>query len=76
MIKKGWVEKLDKAAIPNIKNLVDVQKHPGFDPNRDYSPPTTTHSPIRSSLSTTFSRTRSSKGRSPVSTRWATHSRS
>jgi spermidine/putrescine transport system substrate-binding protein len=39
MIKKGWVEKLDKSAIPNIKNLVDVQKHPGFDPNRDYSLP-------------------------------------
>ena len=28
MIKKGWCEKLDKSAIPNIKNLVDVQKHP------------------------------------------------
>jgi spermidine/putrescine transport system substrate-binding protein len=39
MIKKGWVEKLDKSAIPNIKNLVDVQRHPGFDPNRDYSLP-------------------------------------
>jgi spermidine/putrescine transport system substrate-binding protein len=39
MIKKGWVEKLDKSAIPNIKNLVDVQKHPSFDPNRDYSLP-------------------------------------
>jgi spermidine/putrescine transport system substrate-binding protein len=39
MIKKGWTEKLDKSAIPNIKNLVDVQKHPNFDPNRDYSLP-------------------------------------
>jgi spermidine/putrescine transport system substrate-binding protein len=39
MIKKGWVEKLDKSAIPNIKNLVDVQKHPSFDPNRVYSLP-------------------------------------
>jgi spermidine/putrescine transport system substrate-binding protein len=39
IIKKGWVEKLDKAAIPNMKNLVDVQRHPGFDPNRDYSLP-------------------------------------
>ena len=39
MIKKGWVEKLDKSAIPNMKNLVDVQKHPNFDPNRDYSLP-------------------------------------
>jgi spermidine/putrescine transport system substrate-binding protein len=39
VIKKGWAEKLDKAAIPNIKNLVDVQKHPNFDPDRDYSLP-------------------------------------
>ena len=39
MIKKGWAEKLDKSAIPNIKNLVDVQLHPGFDPNREYSLP-------------------------------------
>jgi spermidine/putrescine transport system substrate-binding protein len=39
MIRKKWVEKLDKSAIPNIKNLVDVQKHPNFDPNRDYSLP-------------------------------------
>jgi spermidine/putrescine transport system substrate-binding protein len=38
-IKKGWVEKLDKSAIPNIKNLIDVQRHPNFDPNRDYSLP-------------------------------------
>jgi len=39
MIDKGWTEKLDKDAIPNIANLVDVQKHPGFDPDRDYSLP-------------------------------------
>jgi spermidine/putrescine transport system substrate-binding protein len=39
MIKKGWAEKLDKSAIPNMKNLVDVQKHPSFDENRDYSLP-------------------------------------
>jgi spermidine/putrescine transport system substrate-binding protein len=39
MIKKGWVEKLDKSAIPNMKNLISVQQHPGFDPNRDYSLP-------------------------------------
>jgi spermidine/putrescine transport system substrate-binding protein len=39
MIRKGWAEKLDKSAIPNIKNLVDVQKHPNFDPGRDYSLP-------------------------------------
>ncbi len=39
MIKKGWAEKLDKSAILNMKNLLDVQRHPGFDPNRDYSLP-------------------------------------
>jgi spermidine/putrescine transport system substrate-binding protein len=38
-IDKGWVEKLDKDALPNIKNLVDIQQHPGFDPNREYSLP-------------------------------------
>jgi len=38
-IDKGWVEKLDKDALPNIKNLVDIQRHPGFDPNREFSLP-------------------------------------
>jgi spermidine/putrescine transport system substrate-binding protein len=39
LIKKGWVEKLDKSAIPNIKNLQDALAHPNWDPNRDYSLP-------------------------------------
>jgi spermidine/putrescine transport system substrate-binding protein len=39
LIKKGWVEKLDKSAIPNIKNLEPSLQHPGWDPNRDYSLP-------------------------------------
>jgi spermidine/putrescine transport system substrate-binding protein len=39
MLQKGWAEKLDKDAIPNIKNLVDAQRHPGFDPNREYTLP-------------------------------------
>jgi spermidine/putrescine transport system substrate-binding protein len=39
LIKKGWLEKLDKSAIPNIKNLLPVQQHPNWDPNRDYSLP-------------------------------------
>jgi spermidine/putrescine transport system substrate-binding protein len=39
LVKKGWVEKLDKSAIPNIKNLVPQQRHPNWDPNRDYSLP-------------------------------------
>jgi spermidine/putrescine transport system substrate-binding protein len=39
MLKQGWAEKLDKSAIPNMKNLIDVQKHPSFDPHRDYTLP-------------------------------------
>lgn len=39
MIQLGWLEKLDKAAIPNIKNLIPAQQHPNWDPNRDYSLP-------------------------------------
>jgi len=39
LIKKGWVEKLDKNAIPNIKNLQPALQHPNWDPNRDYSLP-------------------------------------
>jgi spermidine/putrescine transport system substrate-binding protein len=39
LIKKGWVEKLDKSAIPNIKNLVPALQHPNWDANRDYSLP-------------------------------------
>ena len=39
MIDRGWAEKLDKDAIPNIENLVDVQQHPGFDSDREYSLP-------------------------------------
>ena len=39
LIKKGWVEKLDKSAIPNFRNLEPTLQHPGWDPNRDYSLP-------------------------------------
>src|ERR1044071_6051189 len=39
MIKKGWAEKLDKSAIPNFKNLIPVQQHPPFDPDREFSLP-------------------------------------
>ncbi len=39
MIRKGWVEKLDKSAIPNIKNLQPALRHPSFDPDREYSLP-------------------------------------
>ncbi len=39
LVDKGWVEKLDKSALPNLKNLEPVQQHPDWDPNRDYSLP-------------------------------------
>jgi spermidine/putrescine transport system substrate-binding protein len=39
LIEKGWVEKLDKSVLPNIKNLQDTLKHPSWDPNRSYSLP-------------------------------------
>ena len=39
LIDKGWAEKLDKSAIPNIKNLQSALQHPSFDPNREYSLP-------------------------------------
>jgi spermidine/putrescine transport system substrate-binding protein len=39
LIKRGWAEKLDKSAIPNIANLQDSLAHPSFDPDRTYSLP-------------------------------------
>ncbi len=40
MIKLGYVQKLDKAALPNVqKNLIPALQHIDFDPNRDYSVP-------------------------------------
>ena len=39
MVDEGWVEKLDKGAIPNIDNLVDALQSPSFDPDRTYSLP-------------------------------------
>jgi len=38
-ISSGFVEKLDKAEIPNSKNLIAKLQHVAFDPNRDYSLP-------------------------------------
>jgi spermidine/putrescine transport system substrate-binding protein len=38
-ISNDWALKLDKSLIPNMKNLIDVQLHPPFDPNRDYTLP-------------------------------------
>ena len=39
MIRLGYVEKLDKKAIPNADNLVDTLASPSFDPNREYTLP-------------------------------------
>ena len=39
MVRLGYVEKLDKDAIPNASNLVDALQSPGWDPNREYSMP-------------------------------------
>jgi spermidine/putrescine transport system substrate-binding protein len=39
LIDKGWAEKLDKSAIPNISNLQTSLQHPSFDPQREYSLP-------------------------------------
>jgi spermidine/putrescine transport system substrate-binding protein len=39
MIRLNYVQKFDKANIPNAKNLNPALQHPGFDPNRDYTLP-------------------------------------
>jgi spermidine/putrescine transport system substrate-binding protein len=43
LIKLGWMQKLDKHAIPNMKNLDPSLAHPAWDPNRDYSLPWQTY---------------------------------
>jgi spermidine/putrescine transport system substrate-binding protein len=39
MVRLGYVQKKDKSAIPNEKNLVSTLQHPTWDQNRDYSMP-------------------------------------
>lgn len=39
MIRLGYVQKKDKSAIPNEKNLTPTLQHPTWDPNREYSLP-------------------------------------
>jgi len=39
MVRLGWVQKVDKSAVPNEKNLQPALAHPGWDENRDYSLP-------------------------------------
>jgi len=39
MVRLGYVEKLNKDAIPNSSNLVSALQSPGWDPQREYSLP-------------------------------------
>jgi spermidine/putrescine transport system substrate-binding protein len=39
MVRLGYVQKKDKSAIPNEKNLVPTLQHPAWDQNREYSMP-------------------------------------
>ena len=39
LLRLGYLQKLDKSAIPNMSNLEDTLKSPSWDPNRDYSLP-------------------------------------
>jgi spermidine/putrescine transport system substrate-binding protein len=39
LIRQGYVQKLDHANIPNLKNLNSSLQHPDFDKGRDYSVP-------------------------------------
>jgi spermidine/putrescine transport system substrate-binding protein len=39
LLRLGYLEKLDKSAIPNMVNLEDTLRSPSWDPNRDYSLP-------------------------------------
>ncbi len=39
MVRLGYVEKLDRDAMPNASNLVSALASPGWDPNREFSMP-------------------------------------
>jgi spermidine/putrescine transport system substrate-binding protein len=39
LVRLGYVQKLDKSAIPNMSNLEESLASPSWDPNRDYSMP-------------------------------------
>jgi spermidine/putrescine transport system substrate-binding protein len=43
LIELGWMQKLDKSAIPNAKNLDPTLAHPAWDPDREYSLPYQTY---------------------------------
>ena len=39
MVKNGWLEKLDKGVLPNLKNLQDSLRNPSWDPKQEYNLP-------------------------------------
>jgi len=39
MVQQGWLEKIDKSVIPNIKNLLPALANPAWDPHREHSLP-------------------------------------
>ena len=39
LVRLGWLERLDRAKIPNRKNLQPGLQHPSWDPQREYSMP-------------------------------------
>jgi spermidine/putrescine transport system substrate-binding protein len=39
MVQQGWVQKIDKSVIPNIKNLLPALANPAWDPHREHSLP-------------------------------------
>jgi spermidine/putrescine transport system substrate-binding protein len=41
LVSLGYVQELDRRAIPNAANLVDTLAHPDYDPNRKFSLPWT-----------------------------------
>jgi spermidine/putrescine transport system substrate-binding protein len=43
LLRLGYLQKLDKSAIPNMDNLEDSLKSPSWDPNREYSLPWQTY---------------------------------
>ncbi|MET1009892.1 MAG: spermidine/putrescine ABC transporter substrate-binding protein [Gaiellaceae bacterium] len=43
LLDLGYLQKLDKSAIPNMVNLEDTLASPSWDPNRDYSLPWQTY---------------------------------
>ena len=43
LLRLGYLQKLDKSAIPNIDNLEDALRSPDWDPNREYGLPWQTY---------------------------------